>query len=54
MATIVFRVGMLCAQRLRTIHGFVSDARCGATHSSPMAGAIIVVSGASPPASWKG
>jgi hypothetical protein len=26
---------MLWAQPPQTIHGFVSDARCGATHSSP-------------------
>jgi len=36
MATILFGAGMiLWAQPPRTIHGFVSDAHCGAMHSSP-------------------
>jgi hypothetical protein len=35
MATIMFGGGMLWAQPPRTIHGFVSDVRCGAMHSSP-------------------
>ncbi len=35
MATILFGAGMLWAQPPQTIHGFVSDARCGAMHSSP-------------------
>jgi hypothetical protein len=35
IAIIVFGVGILWAQPPRTIHGFVSDARCGAMHNSP-------------------
>jgi hypothetical protein len=35
LATIMFAAGMLWAPPPRTIQGFVSDAHCGAMHSSP-------------------
>lgn len=35
LTTIVFGAGILSAQSLQTIHGFVSEAHCGTAHSSP-------------------
>jgi hypothetical protein len=35
LATIMFGAGILWAQSFQTIHGFVSEAHCGAAHSSP-------------------
>jgi hypothetical protein len=40
-ATIVFGAGILWAQSPQTIHGFVSEAHCGAAHSSPSVAATI-------------
>jgi hypothetical protein len=41
LETMMLGVGMLWAQSPRTIHGFVSDAHCGAAHSSPSVAATI-------------
>ena len=35
LGSMVLGAGMLVAQSSQTIHGFVSDAHCGAAHSSP-------------------
>ncbi len=35
LATTMFGARILWAQSLQTIHGFVSEAHCGAAHSSP-------------------
>jgi Protein of unknown function (DUF5818) len=45
LGTISFGAQMLSAQSSQTIHGFVSDSHCGATHSSPSAAASKCIKG---------
>ncbi|HEY4045711.1 MAG TPA: DUF5818 domain-containing protein [Acidobacteriaceae bacterium] len=45
LGTLAFGVQMLSAQSSQTIHGFVSDSRCGTAHSSPSAAASKCIKG---------
>jgi hypothetical protein len=45
VGSMVLGAGLLSAQSSQTIHGFVSDAHCGAKHSSSSASATQCVKG---------
>jgi hypothetical protein len=45
LGSMAMGTGMLLGQSSQTIHGFVSDSHCGATHSSPSAAASKCIKG---------